>query len=425
MTHHFKPPARARGLQTVRADSGGVAAMIEQVNRTFAEFRTTQEEQMRGIAARFDDYVTAEKLDRINADIGNMQAAVDAANAAIQSVVERANAGHQRTFDDPVYADLYNRWFRNGDGEGDVRAASTQGIRAAMSVGTDTAGGFLAPTEWDRTIQDRLVIVSPWRQIARVQQVSVNGFSRVYNNRGTVSGWVGETASRPETGTPTFGTVSFNMSEVYANPAISQTLLDDALVDVEMWLAEEVETEFALQEGVGFTTGDAATRPRGLLTYAAGASNAALHPWGAIGEVNSGAAAALTHDGIVNLTYELPSEYGANAQFIMNRNTHGEVRKLKDGDGRSLWQPSLQAGTPATLMGYPITEIAAMPDLAANALPICFGDFQRGYLIVDRLGLRLLRDPYTNKPNVMFYATKRVAGGVNDPDAMKFQRIAA
>jgi HK97 family phage major capsid protein len=281
-------------------------------------------------------------------------------------------------------------------------------------------GGFTAPTEWDRTITDKLVIISPMRQMCSVQSISVNAFSKLFNNKGTVSGWVGETAARPETATPTFGSVTYVTGELYANPSATQQMLDDSEVDLEQWLAGEVEQEFSLQENIAFVSGTGANgRPNGILTYVTGAANAAAHPYGAITLTNSGAAATVTADGIVNLVHALPSAFLQNAQFAMNRDTMRAVRLLKDTTNQYLWQPSYQAGTPSTLAGYGVSEVAAMPNLAAASKSILFGDFKRSYLIVDRVGVRLLRDPFTNKPYVMFYTTKRVGGGLLNPESMK------
>jgi HK97 family phage major capsid protein len=217
------------------------------------------------------------------------------------------------------------------------------------------------------------------------------------------------------------------VGEMYANPYAAQQMLDDALIDVEAWLAGEVQTEFAYQEGVAFISGSGANgRPNGILTYVTGGTNAAANPLGAIGLVNSGAAAALTADGIINLIHALPSAFTQRAVHLMNRNTMGKVRLLKDSTNQYLWQPSYAVGQPQTLGGYPITEVAAMPDIAAGTKAIAFGDVQQTYTIVDHAaGTRVLRDPFSAKPYVTFYTTKRVGGAVVNPEAMKVQNIAA
>ena len=284
---------------------------------------------------------------------------------------------------------------------------------------------YLAPIEWDRTITNKLVEVSPMRQIAQVQSISGAGFKKVFNLGGTGSGWVGETAARPQTATGTFGVLNYVPGEIYANPAATQQILDDAEIDLEAWLANEVETEFALQEGIAFVAGNGVNKPTGFLTYAEGAANATAHPFGAIPTTTVAAVAAFTSDELIDLVYSLPGALSQNARFVMNRNTLARIRKLKDGDGNYLWQPSYQAGQPQQVLAFPVTEMAAMPNVAAGAYPIAFGDFKRGYLIVDRTGIRVLRDPYTNKPYVHFYTTKRVGGGLADPQALRALRMAA
>lgn len=277
--------------------------------------------------------------------------------------------------------------------------------------------------EWDRTITDKLVELSPFRQLATVQSVSGAGFRKLFNLGGTASGWVGETAARPQTATGTFASLDFGWGEIYANPAATQQLLDDSAINLESWLAGEVNTEFAKQEGAAFVSGDGVNKPTGILTYVTGGANAAKHPFGAITAVNSGAAAAITADAIIDLIYDLPSAYTGGARFTMNRKTQAEIRKLKDGQGNYLWQPSYVAGQPATLAGFAITELPDLPDIAAGSIPVLFGDFKRTYTVFDRVGVRVLRDPFTAKPYVLYYTTKRVGGGVVNPEPMRALKI--
>lgn len=397
---------RTRGIVSARADASHVEA-IHTLGKTFADFKAAHEESMAK-----KDVLLNEKVDRINAALTEKQAEIDALNQRLTAVTAASDGGKKKPHD-AEYSAAFSSYFKRGD------------VQASLTKGTDADGGFLAPVEWDRTITDRLKLISPMRQVARVQQISGTTFSKLFSDRATASGWVGETAARPETATGQFGSLQFPTGEIYANAAASQQLLDDALVMLEDWIANEVQTEFAQEEGAAFINGNGTNRPHGLLTYVTGGSAASRHPWGAITLTNSGAAAALTTDGIVNLVYALPSAYAGNASFLMNRNTHGRVRLLKDGQNNYIWQPSYAAGQPATLMGYPVVEMPDMPDVAASAKAIAFGDFNAGYLIVERHQARVLRDPYTNKPYVMFYVTKRVGGGVLNPEAIKVQNVAA
>lgn len=412
MTMHTSP-RDVRGLVSVRADASDPAAIFASLQKAFADFKAEHTEQIEEVRRGFADVVKAEKVDRINDEVGKLQAALEQTATDIAALRLGGGTGAAPGLADAEYTDAFRAHFRRGD------------VRAALNKGEDDEGGYLAPVEWDRTITDRLIQVSPMRAISSVMTISTAGFSKLFNARGATSGWVGEDDARPETGTPTFGALAYRPGEIYANPAATQAMLDDAAVNLESWLAAEVETEFAYQEGLAFLTGNGTSKPAGVLTYAAGGANAAVHPWGAIPEETAAAVAAVTSDELVDVVYSLPSEYTAGARWVMNRNTQAAIRKLKDGDGNYLWQPSYQAGQPATLLMYAITEMAGMPDMAAGALPIAFGDFRRGYLIVDRTGVRVLRDPYTRKPYVHFYTTKRVGGGLLNPDVLRLLRMAA
>lgn len=395
-----------RGIVSVRAE-GEVTQIIANLQKAFADFRAENEKQLNDVKAGLPASDHAEKLTKFEAEISALQAEVDATNMKLAAGQMGAPVG----VPDKEYTDAFMAHMRRGD------------VQAALNKGEDEEGGYLAPVEWDRTIIDKLVLVSPMRQIARVQPVSKAGFSKLFNMSGTGSGWVGEEAARPATNTAEFKSLSFTSGEIYANPAATQGMLDDTEINIESWLAEEVQTEFAKQEGAAFVSGNGTNKPTGFLTYVTGGANAAKHPFGAIELVNSGAATDVTSDAIIDLVYSLPSAFTGNAKFIMNRKTMGAIRKLKDGHNNYLWQPSYVAGQPSTLSGFPVVEMPDMPDVAANAVSIMFGDFNQGYLIVDRTGVRVLRDPYTNKPYVQFYTTKRVGGGLLNPQALRGIKI--
>ncbi|QYX58078.1 phage major capsid protein [Roseovarius sp. SCSIO 43702] len=406
----FMTPAKARGIVAVRAEApADIKVLLDGLQKDWKAFKDAQAEKDCEVKARFDDVVTTEKFERINASVGELQAAVDQANAQIAAMsISGTGSDGVR---DQEYSDAFRAHFRKGE------------VQASLNKGTDSEGGYLAPVEWDRTITDKLVEVSPMRSIASVQSISTAGFKKLFNLRGTGSGWVGETAARPETTTPTFGEMSFAPGEIYANPAATQAMLDDAEVDLEAWIAGEVQTEFAKQEGLAFVSGNGTNKPAGFLTFAAGAGNAATNPLGAIAVKTAASATALDEDELLDLIYGVPSSYTDGARFVMNRTTMGVARKLRDNDGRQLWQPSMQAGQPSQLLGYPVTEMADMPDIATGTTPIAFGNFARAYLIVDRTGVRVQRDPFTQKPYVLFYTTKRVGGGVVDPQGLHILKM--
>lgn len=410
MKTHLMGAAPRALCGVVRADAQDPKAMIAQIQAAFDEFKKTNDEKLK---AKAEDGLVNEKLDKINAAIDGYQTAIDDLNAKIAAGPAGENViGDLKA--DPEYVGSFKAHMRKGD------------IQAALNKGAADEGGYLAPVEWDRTITGKLKEISPIRANAQVITISTAGFKKLFTDRAVGSGWVGETASRPATSTPEFAELTFNPGEIYANPQATQQMLDDAAINLEGWLASEVQNEFARQENIAFLSGDGVNKPFGLLTYVTGAANEAKHPWGAIQVVNSGAAAALSNpDKLLDLIYALPGRYRANAKFFLNRLTQGVVRKLKDGQGNYLWQPAAAAGQPATLMGESIVEVPDLPDVGANAIAALYGDMAETYLVIDRIGIRVLRDPFTNKPYIGFYVTKRVGGGVQNPEAMKALKIAA
>ncbi|MCH4893999.1 phage major capsid protein [Sphingomonas sp. SFZ2018-12] len=409
------PMPRAIVGAGVRADVSDPKAMFEQLNKAWESFKETHASEVKEIKAGMADVVTSDKLAKINDTLSNLQEALDDQARELQAAKLNGGKAAPR---DPEYTSEFSAYFKGG-----TSSQKLDEVKAAVTK-TDGEGGFLAPIEWDRTIAGRLKQVSMVRQYASVISISSAGFSKVFNNRAFGSGWVGEQAARPETSTPAFASLTFPLGELYANPAATQGLIDDAEVDIEAWLADEVSTEFARQEGIAFLSGDGVNKPHGILTYVTGAANAARHPWGAIQITKSGNNTAVTADTILDLIYSLPEEYEANAMMFLNRATAGAVRKLKDGQNNYLWQPSMQIGQPSSLAGAPVVHLPAMPTIAANAIAALYGDMAETYQVVDRIGVRVLRDPYTNKPFVLFYTTKRVGGGVKNPDAMKAYQTA-
>jgi len=409
MSMHMKP-AKARGIVAVRAEApSDVKALLGELQKDWQSFKDTQAQKDSEVKAKFDDVITTEKFDRINNSVTDLQAAIDTANAKI-AAMSLSGTGPD-VVKDAEYTEAFQAHFSKGQ------------VQANLNKGADPEGGYLAPVEWDRTITDKLVEVSAMRSIASVQNISSAGFTKLFNLRGTGSGWVGEEEARPETSTPTFGSMVITPGEIYANPGATQGMLDDAAIDLESWLANEVQTEFAKQEGLAFVAGNGVNKPNGFLSYATGAANAGANPLGAIGVDPAAATTAVTEDELLDLIYGTPASYTNGARFVMNRTTLGKIRKLRDADGRQLWQPSSVAGQPSQLLAYPVTEMPDMPDMAANTTPIAFGNFARGYLIVDRTGVRVLRDPFTAKPKVLFYTTKRVGGAVVDPKAIRILQM--
>lgn len=312
--------------------------------------------------------------------------------------------------------------------EGYIRSGRDLGleVKAGLSTASNSAG-YVVPAETERAIERRLMAGSPMREICTVRTVNAGVFKKPVSTAGVASGWVAETAERPQTDPATLALLEFPSADLYASPAATQALLDDALINLDEWLAGEVEDAFAAQETTAFVTGNGTNKPKGFLAYDTVAD--ASHEWGKIGHVISGGAGAFASsnpaDKLIDLIYAPKAQYRPNGRFVMNRKTVGAVRKFKDSDGNYIWAPATRPGETASLLGYPVTEIETMPDIAANSFSIAFGDFQRGYLIVDRAGVRVLRDPYSAKPYVLFYTTKRVGGGVQNFDAIKLMKFAA
>lgn len=416
------PLPRARGLVRVRAEADPKAT-IEALNKAFEAFKAAQDEKIAEVKKGFDDVVKTEQVNRINDEVGKLQAAIDEINRALAAAKvggakpeTPAAAEHRKAFD---------RWFRRGV-DNNLRDLE---IKASLKSDSDPDGGYTVPEQMEGAIDRVLGAVSAIRSIASVMSISAPVYKKLVNVGGATSGWVGEREARSETDTPVLKALEFPAMELYANPATTQVLLDDSTISIEQWLANEVAIEFAEEEGSAFYSGDGVNKPRGLASYPMVAD--ASYAWGKVGFVASGVASTLsdsTHSGLdalVNLVYALKQGYRSNARFLMNRATQGAIRKLASlgNEKLPLWQPSMQVGQPATLLGYPITDDDNVDDIGAGNFPIWFGDFRRAYLVVDRQGVRVLRDPYTNKPYVHFYTTKRVGGGIQNFEAIKALKI--
>ncbi|EPL7797869.1 phage major capsid protein [Citrobacter freundii] len=295
--------------------------------------------------------------------------------------------------------------------------------RKALQVGVDEDGGYAVPEELDRTILNLLKDEVVMRQEATTITVGGANYKKLVNLGGTASGWVGETDSRPETDASKLGQIEPFMGEIYGNPQATQTMLDDAFFNVEDWINSELAIEFAEQEEIAFTSGNGTKKPKGFLAYASTLDPDKTRAFGTLQHILSGATAGVTADAIIKLVYTLRKVHRNGAKFMMNNNSLFAIRILKDSEGNYLWRPGLELGQPSSLAGYGVAENEQMPDIAADAKAIAFGNFKRGYTIVDRIGTRILRDPYTKKPFVGFYTTKRTGGMLVDSQAIKLLQI--
>jgi HK97 family phage major capsid protein len=406
-----------------KAASPEMQAAHDDMLGTFAAYRDANDERLAALERRASsDVLFEEKVARIDAAIERQQAVLDELAVKArrpQLGIETRDANDVARREHKAAFDAY------------VRTGETSGLKRlekkALAAGTGTDGGYTVTAEVEREIGRRLAAISPIRAIAGLREISLGTYKKPFMATGFAAGWVAETGARAQTATPTLDELSFPAAELYAMPAATPTLLEDSAVDIEQWLAAEVETAFAEQEGTAFVAGDGNGKPKGFTAYTTVANSA--WEWGKLGHIATGQAggfpATAPSDVLVDLVYALRAGYRQNGTFVMNRKTQSAVRKFKDAQGNYLWQPPATADGRASLMTFPVVEAEDMPDIAANALAVAFGDFRRGYLVVDRQGVRILRDPYSAKPYVLFYTTKRVGGGVQDFDAIKLLKFAA
>ena len=404
-------------METKMTQSPEVRAAHSELMSAFEAFRAANDQRLAEIEQKSSaDVLLEEKVDRIDRGLTRAQASLDRLSLAGLRPGTQPAADLERQEAKAAWAGFMRR--------GDESALAAIEAKS-LSVGVASDGGHVAPPEVQATIDRRIIASSPMRRLASIRTTSANIFRKPIAISAPAVGWVAETGTRTETATPSLDLLSFPMGEIYAMAAATQTLLDDALLDMDQWLAGEIAESFSSAESIAFISGDGVNKPKGLLAYTAAPDASAT--WGQLGYLASGVAGAFPAanpvDKLVDLTYAPKTPYRANASFLMNRRTVGLVRKFKDSAGQYIWQPSLVAGQPATLLGFPVVECEDMPDVSASGLAIAFGDFEKGYLIVDRADVRVLRDPYTNKPFVMFYVTKRLGGGVQNFDAIKLLKF--
>ncbi len=405
----------------IKAVPETMTAAFDDFMEAFEAFKETNDRRLGEIEQKLTaDVVTRDKVDRINRAMDEHKRVLDA--LALKKARPALGGGGEGTLEAAEHKAAFSAYMRRGD-ESALRALEGK----AMSVGSAADGGYLVPPETDGEIGRRLSAASPIRALATVRQVSGAVLKKPFATSGMASGWVAETAARPQTNTAQLAELSFPTMELYAMPAATAALLDDAAVDVESWIASEVDIVFGEQEGTAFVSGDGTNKPKGFLSYTNVAD--AGWSWGNIGYIATGTAGAFKANGpsdtLIDAIYALKAGHRQNASFVMNRKTQGAIRKFKDADGNYLWRPPAVAGQAASLMGFAIAEAEDMPDVAADSFSIAFGDFRAGYLVVDRTGVRVLRDPYSAKPYVLFYTTKRVGGGVQNFEAIKLVKFAA
>ena len=428
---------------------GEVGELMTKFMMSFEEFKKANDIRLKEIESRGTaDVLSEEKTNRINTALTEMQDGMkevqkkaDTDKSALEALekeiltLKRAPKGGDGAPNAAMieYKEAYQSFLRGGIGgitEDEMRIAEKKAIEMkALSSGSDPDGGFVVPTIVETSIYKKVEVEhSAFRRFCSVQNISTSQLKKIVQLTGVSSGWVGETDARPNTDTPTLAEIIFNTMEIYAQPITTQTFLDDSAVNVDSWIAGEVAEEFAYQETQAFVLGDGILKPKGILAQTVVADSA--WAWNKIGSMNSGSAASLGAnplDLLIDLI-TLPKKKfrGLNSRLLMNKLTMAELRKVKNANGDYIWTlGDVTKGIPNTILGHGVEEIDEMPDIAANTYPIAFGDFKRAYLIVDRIGIRILRDPYTSKPYIKFYTTKRVGGGVQDYEAYKLLKVAA
>jgi HK97 family phage major capsid protein len=402
-------------------DLSEISRLIEAQKAAFEAFKKTNDERIDKLTKGEGVAEITAKLERIFNDVQAQKALLE----EIEAKAKRPGFGGNPSDADVNVANhktAFNSYMRKGR---DAGLADLEAKALDISVGSD--GGFAVPKVVEQSIESLVVNISPVRSIVTVQQIGTSDFHKLVNLRGTASGWVGEQAARPATGTPTLADVAPPMGELYANPQATQQMLDDVQFNAEAWLAAEVATEFARAEGAAFVAGSGVNQPKGFLSYTSVATGDATRAFGQLEFVGTGVSgafpAANPGDILFTLVSKLKAAYRQNASWVTNKDALFKIAQFKDSGGRYIFNPVSAPGVPQTLLNYPVTEAEDMPALGANSLSVAFGDFKRGYLVVDRIGTRVLRDPLTNKPYIGFYTTKRVGGGVVNSEAIKLLKF--
>jgi HK97 family phage major capsid protein len=399
-----------------------IKKLIEAMGRAFEEFKAQNDSRIKAIETRGHapaDLV--EKVEKINVDISHI-AAMKKQLELLETTIARTQfggGGNGQTKEAAVKLKAFSHLMRRGNAE-----IKDMEIQAAASTLSDPDGGFTVPEEVDAAIDRVAGTIQAMRRLATVRSISTDTYKKLVNQGGATSGWVAEKGSRAETSTPNLAEIAINTKEIYAMPYATQTLLDDSRVDIGAWLAEEVSTEFNEQEGKAFISGNGVGEPKGIDAYTKAAN--ASYAWGKIGYIASGHASLLNNaDKLIDVQHALKPVYRNGAAWLMADSTMQVIRKFKDGEGNYLWRPGLLQDAPDTLLGKPVEYDDNVDAIAANKYPIKYGNFKRAYLIIDRIGTRVLRDPFTAKPYVAFYTTKRVGGGIVMYEAIKEIKIAA
>lgn len=382
-----------------------VTTRMEQLANTWEHFKDHNDRRLSEIEKKGSaDPLTIEAMNKMNFTMDRLK--------SLELAVTRPDLGSHEDLASFESSRQHKSAFLNYIRKG-VESDLLNIEKKALSIAVDADGGFLVPQEISKKVIKLAQEISPMRQLASVEEISTDSLDIIEDfNLATASWSATESAAVVETATPQIGRKTILVNELYAQPKATQRLIDDNQFNAESWLIEKLAEIFAKTENSTFINGDGIGKPKGFLTYTD------------IGTINSGVSAAVTADSVVRLVYSLKEDYMANATFLMNRQTVQQVRLLKDTTNNYIWNPSFVSGKDDTLFGIPVKQAVDMPVPAASVNAIVLADFKKAYQIVDRFGIRILRDPYTEKPFVKFYATKRVGGDVVCKDAIKFLKLA-
>lgn len=388
-------------------------AAVEKLGTAWEEFKKSNDLRLSEFEKKGAvDPLLTEKLNKLNDVLEEQKKAME----TLQTAASRPGAGAgEEGKEKPELAEhkkAFIDYLRKGN---DANLGEMQ--TKALSVGSDPDGGYLVTPAMANIITKIVNETSPIRQLASVQTISSDSLDTIDDVQLMSGGWTGEQDSRSETNTAQIGKRNIPVHELYANPRATQKLIDDANINIEQWLAEKIAEKLSLLENTAFVSGNGTSKPRGFLTYASGTS------WGQIQQVSSGTSADFGADDLISLFYTLKEPYQKNATFVMARATLANVRQMKGSDGQYLWQPALTAGAPDILLGRPVVQASDMEAIGASSLSVAVADWKQAYQIVDRIGIRTLRDPFSAKPYVQFYTTKRVGGDLLNFEAIKLLKL--
>lgn len=393
-----------------------IAKRVNSLGSAWEQFKSVNDRRLQEIEKRgAADPLTLDQLGKINHALDDTKDRLIRVETAMQRPAVALDYGY-KSYDGIAseHKAAFCNYLRKG-----AESELVHLEKKALSVGSDPDGGYLVTPHVSEKVIKTVFETSPMRQVASVEIISSDSLEIIEDRDESDAGWTSETGSRSDTTTPQIGKKTIPVHELYAQPKATQKLIDDSSIDIESWLAEKVSDIFSRKENTAFISGDGVGKPRGILTYNDGTD------WGEIEQIHSGTSGVITADGIILLYYSLKEEHAARSSFMMNRASVQAVRLLKESTtDQYLWQPGLAAGAPDTLLGVPVIQAADMPAPSASSLSVAFGDFAAGYQIVDRAGIRVLRDPFTDKPFVKFYTTKRVGGDVVNFEAIKLLKLA-